>query len=248
LTIFHSLSDFVTFNLFLETMSRLDGKRGDVPVSFPLAIPYDRFTERHGNRMKKWITALVLMGIFLGMETGSFSHAQQRLSREEALRRAREIATGLGDDIRSMLNREIERGGLSSAIRVCSEQAQEKTDEFSARAGHYAKRVSLKIRNPKNTPDADERRKLETFAILKQQNRLEQEYADVVTDSAGEYLHYMKPLIVVDLCTRCHGAREAISPEVTSVLAERYPHDQATGFAVGDIRGAISVKIRLSPS
>jgi len=31
-----------------------------------------------------------------------------------------------------MLLREIEKGGLSSAIRVCSEQAQEKTREFSA--------------------------------------------------------------------------------------------------------------------
>jgi hypothetical protein len=197
--------------------------------------------------MKKWITGIMLMGISLWTHMESSSYAQQRLTFEEALLRAREMATALGDDIRGMLIREIEKGGLSSAIRVCSEQAQEKTSEFSARAGHYAKRVSLKIRNPQNTPDAEERRRLETFSVLKQQNRLEQEYVDVVTDSKGEVLLYMKPLIVADLCTRCHGTKETIPVQVKAVLAERYPNDQATGFGVGDVRGAISVKIRLSP-
>ena len=197
--------------------------------------------------MKKWIAGIILMGIFLWTHMESSSYAQQPLTSEEALLRAREMATALGDDIRGMLLREIEKGGLSSAVRVCSEQAQEKTREFSAREGHYARRVSLKIRNPKNTPDGDELKKLEALNILKQQNRLEQEYADVVTGSEGKYLFYMKPLIVVALCTRCHGTRENIPAEVRAVLSEKYPNDQATGFDVGDIRGAISVKIRLSP-
>ena len=31
------------------------------------------------------------------------------------------------------------------------------------------------------------------------------------------------------------------------ILAEKYPDDRATGFLVGDVRGAISVKILLRP-
>jgi len=41
---------------------------------------------------------------------------------------------------------------------------------------------------------------------------------------------------------------ENISADVKTILAEKYPEDRATGFLVGDLRGAISVKIFLSPS
>ena len=38
---------------------------------------------------------------------------------------------------------------------------------------------------------------------------------------------------------------EKIDPQVQSILRERYPLDQATGFRPGDLRGAISVRVPL---
>jgi hypothetical protein len=54
---------------------------------------------------------------------------------------------------------------------------------------------------------------------------------------------YMRPLIVAPLCVDCHGPKENIPLEVKTILKEKYPDDRATGFLVGDVRGAISVKI-----
>jgi hypothetical protein len=56
----------------------------------------------------------------------------------------------------------------------------------------------------------------------------------------------MKPLIVQPVCIACHGPRENIPAEVKLILEQKYPEDRATGFLVGDVRGAISVKITLN--
>jgi hypothetical protein len=40
-------------------------------------------------------------------------------------------------------------------------------------------------------------------------------------------------------CLSCHGPREAIVPAVVSSLEARYPDDRATGYAAGDLRGAL---------
>jgi hypothetical protein len=44
------------------------------------------------------------------------------------------------------------------------------------------------------------------------------------------------------LCVNCHGAPDALAPEVKAQLAKDYPFDQATGYREGQVRGAISLK------
>ena len=46
------------------------------------------------------------------------------------------------------------------------------------------------------------------------------------------------------MCLTCHGPVEAIPPEVRAVLRKRYPSDQATGYSVGDLRGAAWAEVR----
>jgi len=40
-------------------------------------------------------------------------------------------------------------------------------------------------------------------------------------------------------CLTCHGPTESIPEDVRAALRERYPDDKATGYAVGDLRGAL---------
>ena len=162
---------------------------------------------------------------------------------EEALMDARKVSNQLAEKVRGLLLQEIGKGGFSSAVRVCSELAQEMTLQFNAEAGHHIRRISLKYRNPKNVPDAYEQRRLEEFNILNQKKELSNEYSEVVEEQGKKYLRYLKPLIVAPLCITCHGSKENIPQEVKNILAERYPDDRATGFLVGDVRGAITVKI-----
>lgn len=52
----------------------------------------------------------------------------------------------------------------------------------------------------------------------------------------------MKALPVAPLCLNCHGSAANIPPGIKARLAQEYPHDRATGYALGQVRGAISVK------
>ena len=202
------------------------------------------------GRKIKFLCLVMLSGAFIFGMTLILSYAQPKVQNPqmaEALIEARLLSTDLTEKVRGLLLQEIEKGGFLNAVRVCSQRAQEITQQFNRRPGHYARRVSLKTRNPKNIPDDDERRKLEEFDFLNREKRLGNEYVEVVKEDGRTYLRYMRPLVTIPLCINCHGSTENIPSEVKSILSEKYPEDQATGFLVGDLRGAISVKINLQP-
>ena len=191
--------------------------------------------------------------VFILLEPGFFqSSVALQISAdenyEEALKDARRLADELGDKIRGLLFRELQRGGAVSAVSVCSEVAQEITREFNRHTGHYARRVSMRYRNPRNLPDGYEQRVLSHMEVENRQKHLAKEYVEVVKEQDVRILRYMRPLIAAPVCMNCHGLKETMTPEVKRMLAERYPEDRATGFQEGDLRGAISVKIVLKPA
>jgi len=165
---------------------------------------------------------------------------------EKELLEARKISNELMDTVRGLLMQEIQKGGFASAVRVCSELAQDMTNRFSTQTGHYLRRVSLRYRNPNNRPDAYETKMLQELDRLNREKRLHEEYIEVVEEHGRKYFRYLKPLTVASLCITCHGPKENIPSEVQAILKEKYPDDRATGFLVGDFRGAISVKMALS--
>ncbi len=52
----------------------------------------------------------------------------------------------------------------------------------------------------------------------------------------GRVFRCMKAIPTAELCVTCHGSN--LDPAIAATLAEFYPADRATRFAVGDIRGA----------
>ncbi|QKK07303.1 MAG: DUF3365 domain-containing protein [Planctomycetota bacterium] len=62
--------------------------------------------------------------------------------------------------------------------------------------------------------------------------------SEVGVDEEGRgELRYLQPLVMGELCLKCHGPVEGIDPGVRAVLAERYAEDEAVGFALGELRG-----------
>ena len=190
---------------------------------------------------------LALFGIvsYLPMDLSIAQEPTQDLQIGKALNEARQVSSELADKVRGLLLKEIEKGGWAGAVKVCSEMAQNITREFNARSGHTVRRVSLRYRNPWNIPDEYERRKLEELDLLNKKKEMKNEYVEVIDEGGQKYLRYMRPLVALPLCINCHGPKENISADVKPILAEKYPEDRATGFLVGDLRGAISVKILL---
>jgi hypothetical protein len=101
---------------------------------------------------------------------------------EPALGQARQVANELAEKVRSVLLSELEKGGYVGAVRACSEVAQEIAREFTARTGHYVRRVSLGYRNRADVPDDYERQKLEEFDRLNREKKLANDYFEVVKE------------------------------------------------------------------
>ena len=71
------------------------------------------------------------------------------------------------------------------------------------------------------------------------------EFAEIVKEPNGKYLRYMKGIVLQPACVACHGSESDISPAVKTRLSDEYPHDQATGYKPGNLRGGVSIKRRL---
>ena len=162
-----------------------------------------------------------------------------------AVAQARAAADALGSDLIGMLTRELARGGPSAAIAVCADSAQERTRRHQG-GGVQVRRVGTRVRNPANTPDAVEADALSAFAAAVSDGRIPADTHFVAPAADGTYeLRYLRPVLVREPCLACHGPAEQLAPEVRQLLAARYPQDRATGYAVGDLRGAVSVRLPL---
>jgi hypothetical protein len=162
-----------------------------------------------------------------------------------ALAKAKSTADNLMKDLIGLLFSTLDAEGPSGAVRICADVAQDRSARH-AREGIYVRRISQKIRNHANQPDAIELQKLEQLAALHQQKKLPAELVEVRANPDGiRQLHYLRPIVIMERCVICHGARDQIQPAVREILARRYPGDRAIDYGVGDFRGAISVRVTL---
>ena len=163
---------------------------------------------------------------------------------DDQLNAMRVSASDFMRDLKSVLVKQIQNKGILEAVTVCSDTAQVLTNSFGVERGIYIKRVSLKNRNPNNFPDEFEKRILNQFELLHQNNQMnnDTEYFEIVSEGDYDYLRYMKPIIVQAECLNCHGSQSDIMPDVINLIAQNYPVDKAVGYKIGDLRGAVSVK------
>ncbi len=163
---------------------------------------------------------------------------------EHLLEEARKVASAVPPKLLAVLVAEIGKGGAESAINVCKEQAPKMAAAASAETGWAIRRVSLRNRNPKAVPDAWERAVLEDFdkrnAAGEKPAGLEK--GEIVAEGDKKVYRYMKALPTQELCLQCHGATDKLSPAVKAKLQELYPQDQAVGYGLAEIRGAMTLK------
>lgn len=158
--------------------------------------------------------------------------------------RARQAADELGADLLAMLSGELNRGGAAAAIAVCADSAQVRTRRHGAE-GVLVRRVGTRVRNPGNAPDSVEAVVLDAFAAAIAANRAMPDTAFLAADSTGATMvRYLRAIRLQEFCIPCHGPADSIAAPVKRILATRYPDDRATGYAVGQLRGAISVTLR----
>ena len=135
--------------------------------------------------------------------------------------------------------------GVTGAIPVCKEMTPALIKEVRDSTGWSIRRVSLKTRNAeRSTPDLWEVRQLADFNIRTANGEKPEtiEKSEIVSIAGKPVFRYMKALPVGDVCLKCHGPAAGLDAGLQAKLNESYPHDRATGYAKGEIRGALTVK------
>lgn len=161
-----------------------------------------------------------------------------------ALAQARGSADDLTRDLASLVFATLEEEGPAAAVRICSEVAQERTARHAS-DGILVRRTSDRLRNPRNAPDPAEARELERLQARHTAGDLPTEVIRLVRQGDERWVHYLRPIRVAPGCLTCHGAPEQLAPEVQDILRERYPDDRAVGYSEGDLRGVVSVQVRV---
>lgn len=181
------------------------------------------------------IYSFLLSLLFFVLGFGVFANESAELNL------ARSISDELINSVREVLLKEIQKGGVIGAVQVCSEMSQEIIKKHQQKHNVYIRRISEKYRNKENAPDKYELNILKKLSSMKD---IPAEYYEIVQEKDGKYLRYFKTITIQPVCLYCHGKNE-IPDDVRNFLKQKYPDDKATGYSVGELRGAVSVKLKI---
>ncbi len=143
------------------------------------------------------------------------------------------------------LKKHLKAGGPAEALDFCANNAYSLTEKVSDTFGKSVsvKRISLRYRNPLNAPaDAKEKAVLEALETMNENGVVLPR--GIVQDLGNGVYKYYRPLkINKGVCLKCHGDLTKTNPDFARAIRKIYPDDRATGFRMGDLRGAIVVEV-----
>ncbi|SFV87359.1 Cytochrome c family protein [hydrothermal vent metagenome] len=185
--------------------------------------------------MKKIIIATTLFTLIGCQENSITLNTEQKKDlKQEAITLIKQF----GGQLKPALKKALTTKGPVHAVAVCATEAPAIAKAINAKNPQWnIKRVSLKNRSESAQPDAWEKKVLTMFDQRHKdgESAKKMAYAEVVD---GQY-RFMKAQGVQGVCLTCHSNN--ISPTIKQALKKYYPHDKATGYKLGDIRGAFSL-------
>lgn len=143
------------------------------------------------------------------------------------------FATALQTELKTA----IKAGGPVAGIEVCNTKAPVITKNSQAN-GWEVSRTSLKWRNPNNVPDQWEQDQMRIFDKKMKAGADPKTLWAVYEDE--KQIRVIKAIPTQPVCLTCHGSE--LAPSLKAKLNTLYPDDKATGFGIGDLRGAFSLK------
>jgi hypothetical protein len=156
----------------------------------------------------------------------------------------RQLAKQFASELKAALTNALQ-SSPEKAIAVCNESAPQIAMKIAREQDVQIGRTALKLRNPNNEPTQWQRAVLLDFQnrVAAGESPATLEYA-VTSNAQGKMeSRYMKAIGTEPLCLTCHG--DQIAPEIMKAIKTKYPADQANGFKVGDLRGALYIVRRV---
>lgn len=188
--------------------------------------------------MNRLVALLPLVGLAACGQAPAPTPALGSAEVEAATRLSAGLADRFQAELRGRLEAAMAEGGPVGAIDVCAAEAPAIAQRLSSESGATVRRTALRHRNPAAAPDPFEAATMEAWADAPLEAPGKPK---VRVRSDGEGFRYMRAIPTQGQCLACHGAPEAIAPDVKAAIDARYPQDRATGFAEGQMRGAFSI-------
>ena len=161
------------------------------------------------------------------------------------LARAQAAGQAFSGQLRGELQAAMAVGGPVAAVDVCHTRAPRIAEAVMAEHGVQLGRVALPGRNrhPDHAAGDWKLATLQAFQQAVDSGAPAAEQVAVVADGLpdGVALRMMRGIATEPPCLACHGSE--VAEPVRAAIAQHYPGDHATGFAVGDLRGALWVEV-----
>ena len=149
----------------------------------------------------------------------------------------------LGMALKSELKKHLQADKTAlDALHFCVDKAAKITAEVNSKLpeGVLVRRTALKFRNPANKPDEIDTKVMNEMLEAKKAGKFK---AKPVVVDAGDKIRVYKPLIIDDVCLKCHGDPAKMDKKVQEIVSKKYPEDKATGFKLYDLRGVIVAEL-----
>lgn len=167
------------------------------------------------------------------------------LEPDASLEQAQRAAQAFSSELRSTLQGAMQQGGPVSAVEVCAVQAPAIAEKVSHTHGVRLGRVAVpgRHRNPQQEADGWQLLALQEMQAAVTAGARPEEQVFVRREGLpdGVALRMARGIPTEGLCVTCHG--EVIAEPLREAIWRHYPEDGATGFAVGDLRGALWVEV-----
>ena len=161
--------------------------------------------------------------------------------RKTELKASKAIAQEFARELKNELINTVKKEDFVAAIPVCNKEAIPIGQQISKKHSAQVSRVSLKARNPDNTPNAWQTKilhELDQWATAGE-NIKTMGHAELIQKEGKQQLHFMKAIPTGSLCLACHDT--TLAPDVSTELSRLYPDDKAKGYSLNQVRGAIVV-------
>jgi len=189
----------------------------------------------------------LLSGLVAAVLLSSTLYAKENHNKKSSFSTDKKIAKKaiktLMKDMKKNFKSAMKKDGAVGAVNFCSNKAEEIIANVnkSFKNGVSIKRVTLKPRNPKDKANDSETAILTSLEGLQGNGVVLPKMLVQKVDKT--HTRVFKPIIVQAKCLICHGTQDKLDPKAYEAIKAKYPNDKATGYKVGDLRGAFVVDI-----
>lgn len=202
---------------------------------------------KKSNRIVTLLVLTTLISAFLyscdAGDTNKPVDKEAIISTPNYMETGKEVAMKAQSVLAKNLVNAINTGGSGYAVEFCNTKALVLTDSMALVLHAQIKRVTDKTRNAANQANENE---LKYIQSVKDKMLRSEKPEPAMTEIAGKMVGYY-PIVSNQLCLQCHGTKDKdIETATFQKINKLYPHDNAIGYRVNELRGIWVVEMNKS--